>query len=84
MFPFDIGLSEDESVVGMHCTIGNPILLGGHSRAVNDKLLSLLIIVRSSLHLDCIISISKLGQTETASYFKTVNFIKDPLVSISV
>lgn len=57
MFPLDVGLGEDKGVVGVDCSVGDPILLGGHRRAIDHKLFLLLIIVSSGLHLDSIIAI---------------------------
>ena len=84
MFILDVGLSEDKSVVGMDCSIGNPILLWSNGRTVDNKFFSLLVIVSSSLHLDCVIAVSELSQAKAASYFKTVNLIENPFVSVSM
>lgn len=57
MLAFDIGLSENECIVGMNCAISDPVLLGKDRGTVDYELCSGGIVCSSSLHLHSVVAI---------------------------
>ena len=68
----------------MVSSVRDPILLTQVSWRIDDKLAAILIIGQSSLHLDGIISISKLSKTEAPNNVKIINLVKNVVMSIVV
>ena len=79
---FDNSLSKDNSIVGVTGTIGDPVLLGKGSGAVDYEFFSLLIISSSSFHLHCIIAVSEFCETEAAHVCEIIDLGHELLVTI--
>ena len=84
MLSLDVGLGEDEGVVGVDCSVGDPVLLGGHWGTVDDKLLGFFVVVGSRFHFYGVVAVAEFCQAETASYVQTVNLVEYPAVPVGV
>ena len=77
-------LSKDDGIVGVASTVGDPELLGQGSWRVDHKLLGLLIIDSSGLHLWSIVSISQLSEAEASHVLERVNILQEWQVSLGM
>jgi hypothetical protein len=85
VFALDYGLCKYDCVVGVTGAICDPILVRQSCRRVNHKLLSLLIVGGSSLHLDSVVSVAQLSEAEAAHVSEAVHLlIHEFLVSVGV
>jgi len=78
------GLCEDDSMVGMTCTVGDPILLTLCGWAINNEFIIRFIECSSGLHFWCIITITKFCEAEAAYMLKGVDLIHEWEMSFSV
>ena len=65
-------------------SVCNPILLTHDSRRVNKEFFCIFVISDRGLHLNCIVTISKLGETEAAKDVKLVDLIEKMRVPVGV
>jgi hypothetical protein len=73
MLALDVGLRENKGVVGMDSSVGDPVFLGEDGGAVDDKLFCFVVIGGSCLHLNRVVAVAQLSQTETSCDFKRVD-----------
>ena len=81
MFVADVGLCEDEGVVGVDCTVGNPVLLGESGGAVDNELGGLAVVGGGGLHLHCIVAVAEFRQAEAPGDLQLVDLVEDPGVA---
>lgn len=65
-------------------TISDPVFLGKHGWRVDNKFVSLFVEGSSSLHLNSVITITKLGEAEASCNIKVINLIEQILMSGSM
>lgn len=76
-------LSENQSVVGVLEPVRNPVFLGEDRRCVDHKFLRSFVVRNSSLHLDCVVSVTELSQAEASEGTQVVDLVEVVLVSLS-
>jgi hypothetical protein len=78
------GLTEHKSIVCMLEPISDPVLLTQHSRGVDLEFLGLFIVGNCGLHLDGVVTVTKLGEAEAANDFSAINLGEVFLVSLGM
>ena len=67
----------------MDSTVGDPVLLTLGRRTVDDKLLGGRVVTSGRLHLDGIVTVAQLGQTEAAGRVERVDIRNKVAMTIS-
>ena len=73
-------LSHDHDVLGVHGTVGDPVLLGEGVRRVDDELLGVGVVRGSGLHLHGVVAIAKLCQSKTTNIIEIVDTVQKNFV----
>lgn len=80
----DNSLREHNGVVSMAGAVGDPVLLTGGSRRVDDELVSVHVEDRCGLHLGGIVTVTKLSKTEAAMIGQRVDLAHERQVAVRV
>ena len=76
----DVQLGEDDDVVGVEGAIGDPILLRQWRWRVDDQFVSRFIVDGSGFHLNGVIAVTQLGETEASNVFQRVDSFDENVV----
>lgn len=74
-------LREDDSPLGVYSRISDPIFLSEGRRSMEDKFLGLGVVVGGGLHLDCVVTVTELGKSETTDGTQIVDGVQKLPVS---